>query len=272
MTHSLHIKLSKGNFMVWRTQILAYIKGQDAYSFLDGSSQPPTQHIPNSSTVAGAPATIINPDFLACCQRDQMILSGLISTLTKPYVVHAVGYATASTLWTTLISMFASQAKARVMQIYFQLATVQKGNNSITEYFQTIKTLRNTLAVVGQPINAFEAVSFLLKGLGTEFDPFVTFVTTQVDPLSFDELYGHLLAHEMQMEQQLPALDLAQPFANYTTRAAMLRGRGYCGGRSSSRVATNGQTHGQQREEKPHHREKPSSDTIIEYPQKPNLC
>jgi hypothetical protein len=41
MNHNLSIKLTKGNFMAWRTQILAYIKGQDAYGFLDGSSQPP---------------------------------------------------------------------------------------------------------------------------------------------------------------------------------------------------------------------------------------
>jgi hypothetical protein len=119
MTHSLHIKLSKGNFMAWRTQILAYIKGQDAYGFLDGSSQPHAQHISNCSTIAGSPATIINIDFLAWCQGDQMILSFLISTLTEPYVFHAVGSATASTLWTTLISIFSSQAKTRVMQIYF---------------------------------------------------------------------------------------------------------------------------------------------------------
>jgi hypothetical protein len=65
MTHSLHIKLAKGNFMAWNTQILAYIKGQDAFGFLDGSSQPPAQHVPNPSPIDGAPATIINPDYLA---------------------------------------------------------------------------------------------------------------------------------------------------------------------------------------------------------------
>jgi hypothetical protein len=58
---------------------------------------------------------MVNPAFLAWCQKDQMILSILISTLTEPYVVHAVGCATATALWTTLVSMFASQARARVM-------------------------------------------------------------------------------------------------------------------------------------------------------------
>jgi hypothetical protein len=120
------------------------------------------------------------------------------------------------------------------MRIYFQLATVNKGNNSITKYFQMTKTLSNTLAVAGQPLNDFESVSFLLKGLGTEFDPFVTSVTTRVDPLSFDELYGHLMAHEMLIDQQLPSIDLAQPSANYASLAAMQRGRGYRGRGSSS--------------------------------------
>jgi hypothetical protein len=125
--------------------------------------------------------------------------------------------------------MFASQVRARVMQIYFQLAIVKKGNSSITEYFQTIKTLSDALAAAGQPLNDFESVLFLLKGLGSEYDPFVISVTTQVDPLSIDELYGHLLAHEMRLEQQIPALDIQKPAANLSTRAPMSRGRGYCG-------------------------------------------
>jgi hypothetical protein len=47
------------------------------------------------------------------------------------------------------------------MQIYFHLATVKKGNDSITEYFETIKTLGATLAAVGQPLNDFGSVSLL---------------------------------------------------------------------------------------------------------------
>jgi hypothetical protein len=229
MNHNLSIKLTKGNFMAWRTQILAYIKGQDAYGFLDGSSLPPAQTIPNPSTAAGAPATVVNPDFLAWNQRDQMILSILISTLSEPYVVHAVGSPSASSLWNTLLTMYASQAHARVMQIYFQLAIVKKGTNSITEYFQTIKTLSDTLAAAGQPLNDFESVSFLLKGLGSEYDPFVTSVTTRVDPLSVDELYGHLFAHEMRLEQQILSIDVHPPAANITTRTSNFRGRGFCG-------------------------------------------
>jgi hypothetical protein len=78
-----------------------------------------------------------------------MILSILIFTLSEPYVVYAVGCASVAALWNTFLTMFASQARARVMQIYFQLATVKKGSNSITDYFQTIKTLSDALATAG---------------------------------------------------------------------------------------------------------------------------
>jgi hypothetical protein len=212
--------------MSWRTQILAYIRGQDAYGFLDGTSRPPAQSIPNTNTDAGAPVTMANPEFLAWCQWDQMILSVLISTLTKPLVVHAIGCATAHDLWTTLVTMFASQARSRVMQIHYQLATSKKGNSSSTEYFQTIKAMSDNMAAAGQHLNDFESVSYLLAGLGSEYDPFVTSVTTRLDPLSIDELYGHL-AHEMRIEHHLSSNEQSQPLAHFSAWAPLPHGHGY---------------------------------------------
>jgi hypothetical protein len=160
MNHSLNIKFSNINFTGWRTQILAYIKGQDVYGFLDGTSRSPTQTIPNTSTNPGAPVTMVDSEFLAWCQRDQMIVSMLISTFIESLVVHAVGSATAHDLWTTLVTMFASQARSCVMQIHYQLATSKKGNSSIIEYFQTIKAMSDNLAAAGQHLKAFP--TFLL--------------------------------------------------------------------------------------------------------------
>jgi hypothetical protein len=98
MNHNLNIKLYNSNFTGWKTQILAYIKGQDVYGFLDDTSQPPAQTISNTSIDTGAPAIMAIPDFLVWCQRDQMILSVLISMLTEALVVHAVGCAIAHNL------------------------------------------------------------------------------------------------------------------------------------------------------------------------------
>jgi hypothetical protein len=172
---------------------------------------------------------MVNPEYLVWCQRDQMLLSVLIPTLTKPLVVHVIDCATSHHLWTTFVSMFASQARSRVMQIHYRLATAKKGSSSITKYFQSFKTMCDNLVAARQHLNDFESISYLLAGLGSEYDLFVTSITTRLDPLSFDEIYGHLLAHEMRIEHNLSSIEPSLPMANLSTRAPMSCGRGYRG-------------------------------------------
>jgi len=102
-----------------------------------------------------------------------MLLSVLISTLTKPLIVHAIGCATSHQL-----------GLSHVMQIHYQLATAKKGSSSITEYFQSFKAMCDNLAAAKHHLHDFESISYLLAGLGSDYDPFVTSITTRLDPLS----------------------------------------------------------------------------------------
>lgn len=122
-----------------------------------------------------------------------------------------MGCTTSSDLWLSLERMFISQSQARITHTHYQLATMKKGSSTISEYFQKMKVLSDTLAAARQPLNSYETVSYLLAGLGTEYDPFVTSVTTRVDPLPLDELYGHLLAHKQRLEQHQPLTILPCP-------------------------------------------------------------
>jgi hypothetical protein len=87
----------------------------------------------------------------------------------------------------------------------------------------------DNLVAARQHLNDFESISYLLAGLGSEYDLFVTSITTRLDPLSFDEIYGHLLAHEMRIEHNLSSIEPSLPMANLSTRAPMSCGRGYRG-------------------------------------------
>ena len=117
------------------------------------------------------------------------------------------------------------------MQIHYQLATLKKGNSSIADFFHQFTTLVDTLAATVYALNDFEIISFLLAGLGSKYDSFVTSVTTRVDPLTVDELYGHLLAHELRLEHQQPTVDLQLARANFA--AGRGNSHGGCGGGSS---------------------------------------
>ena len=102
----------------------------------------------------------------------------MIASLLESILSQVLGCNTSHTLWVALERMFISQSRARVMQIQYQLATSKKGNSNVTDYFQRMCSHGDTLAAVGQALSDIEMSSYILSGLGTEYDPFVTSVTT----------------------------------------------------------------------------------------------
>lgn len=88
------------------------------------------------------------------------------------------------------------------MQTQYLLATLKKGTESITDYFHRAKSLAASLGTTGQPLSSSEFAVYLLTGLGTDYDPLVTSLTTRVDPLSPQQIYNFLLAHESRLSHQ----------------------------------------------------------------------
>jgi hypothetical protein len=74
------------------------------------------------------------------------------------------------------------------------------------------------LAAIGKPIEASELVSHILAGLGPEYDPLVTSVTTRQDFISLNELYGFMLSYETRLEQHKSTIDVSISTANTAQR------------------------------------------------------
>ncbi len=118
------------------------------------------------------------------------------------------------------------------MQLHFQLATLKKAGSSVADYYQKFKSLSDNLSAAGQPLNDFEQHSFLLAGLGTDFDSIVASLSTKSELMTIEDLYSHLLIHEQRLEHHTPAIEPVFPSANFAARGAPQRGRGR--GNSSS--------------------------------------
>uniref|UniRef100_A0A2N9E6L3 Integrase catalytic domain-containing protein n=1 Tax=Fagus sylvatica TaxID=28930 RepID=A0A2N9E6L3_FAGSY len=186
--HLITIKLTRDNYLLWKAQIVPYLRGQHLFTFLDGSRPASPLSLPTQLTAATA---------FCSTSRD---------------------------VWLTLKRMFTSNSCARIMQIHYQLATLRKGNSPIAYYFHRFTNLADTLAAVDHPLNDFEMISFLLVALGSDYDSFVTLVNTRVEPLSIEDLYGHLLAHELRLIQNQPSVDLSVAAANYAHKGFPPRG------------------------------------------------
>jgi hypothetical protein len=237
--NSITHKLSKDNYRLWKATIVPILRGHSVYGFVDGTIKPPPQTIEVVSTTNGV-ETIekkSNPEFATWNQQDQLILGALTSSLTESILTYVLKCTTSRDLWFTLERMFTSHSQARLMQVHLQLATLKKGDSSISDYFQKFTSLVDTLAAVDQPLNDFELTAFLLAGLGSDYDSFVTSVTTRVTPMTLDDLYGHLLAHEHRLFRNTATLDVAPVDANFVAKNRPHRGRG---GRNSSSNFTAG--------------------------------
>uniref|UniRef100_A0A2N9HGH7 CCHC-type domain-containing protein n=1 Tax=Fagus sylvatica TaxID=28930 RepID=A0A2N9HGH7_FAGSY len=220
--HLITIKLTQDNYLLWKAQIVPYLKGQHLFGFLDGTRLAPLPVL--TTTADGAAQVIPNPEFQQWHLQDQMLLSALISSLSETILAHVVKCATARDVWQVLERMFTSQSRARTMQVHYQLATLQKGDSTVAEYYHRFTLLADTLAAVNHPLDSFELVSFFLAGLGSEYDSLVTSVQTRADPLSIEDLYGHLLTHEIRLAHHQPAVDLSLANANFTAPTSSARG------------------------------------------------
>uniref|UniRef100_A0A2N9ID99 Reverse transcriptase Ty1/copia-type domain-containing protein n=1 Tax=Fagus sylvatica TaxID=28930 RepID=A0A2N9ID99_FAGSY len=165
--HLITIKLTRENYLLWKAQVVPYLRGQHLFQFVDGSSTIPQPIITASSD--GGSTTLINPEFTQWQLQDQIVLSALISSLSEKVIAHVVRCTTSRDLWATLERMFTAQSQARLMQIHYQLSTLRKGSTSISDFFQTFTGLADTLAAIDQPLPEFYQVPVSLETASANF-------------------------------------------------------------------------------------------------------
>jgi histone deacetylase 1/2 len=201
INHVINVKLKQGNYLLWSTQILPYLRSQGLIGHVDGSTPAPSQTISvEPSEKTGGRRIIVNPEYTAWYHQDQLVLSFINSSLTEEILANMVGVTTARNTWVILEKMFASSSRAKVMQIRMQLSTIQKKDLSITNYYNKVKHLSDTLTAVGKRLQDDELIAYLLRGLGPDYEPLVTSITTRVDTMSISDVYAHMLDFETRQE------------------------------------------------------------------------
>jgi hypothetical protein len=144
-----------------------------------------------------------------------------MSTIFKTLVPSLVGLTSSRAVWLALEKMFSSQSRARVMTTRYTLATLKKGSLTITDYFQKAKACADLLASIGEPISDSAITSYILAGLPHDYDSIIATVNTRVEAFPLDELYGHLLMHELHIDQQvLSSPDITTLTANFAAKSS----------------------------------------------------
>ncbi|KAJ4768699.1 hypothetical protein LUZ62_079074 [Rhynchospora pubera] len=200
-THQIHTPLNQENFLLWKSQILPVLKGHGLMHFIDGSKVPPDQHI---ATTNGD--LIETSEFLLWQQQDQLILAWLFSSISPSVLAQVTSCQTSFDLWSCLNSMHSTQSMAKILDLKLQLQTSKKGGANCSQFLQHMQSLADRLRSIGSDVNDQDLLMYILQGLGTEYESFVTALSMRFAPPTMAELSGLLLAHEARTQTNLRAL------------------------------------------------------------------
>ena len=87
------IKLDRSNYMLWRNQVLASIRGNRLEGYINGEKAAPTQFLTLGSyaeTMGRVTQQVENPEYIIWRSQDQTLLSWLLSSITEG--IHSLVY------------------------------------------------------------------------------------------------------------------------------------------------------------------------------------
>ena len=221
------IKLTRENFLLWKTHLFPILNCNDLAQLL-------TQDSPIPTATNLADEIIINPAYQAWKKQDQQVLSILVSSLSENVLPCVVGKTTSKEVWEALNKHCSSSNPSRIMHLNNKLHNTSKGTHSVAEYVQDIRRTFDELAAVGHPVQESVSIYGLLRGLGSTYSAFNAGITSNLHNLTFEDVIAQINSHDELLNFVNPPKEIVvsefPPVANQTQLSAPDRGRGRNGG------------------------------------------
>ncbi|KAM6577282.1 hypothetical protein CsatB_029119 [Cannabis sativa] len=128
--------------------------------------------------------------------------------MSETILASVANYGTSFSVWRALEQKFASQTKARQLQLKGQFSHVHKGNLPISDFIDKVQSIADSLAIAGSPVDDQDLILQILNGLGPEFDSVVSGITSRSDILTVEDVQALLLSHESRIEHHLAMNDI----------------------------------------------------------------
>nr|XP_044393840.1 uncharacterized protein LOC123117053 [Triticum aestivum] len=190
------VRLHRSNFLVWRAQAMAAIRGAQLVSYLDPDREQPEQKLRDKD---GKPTDVPNPAYDIDKARDSQVLSFIFNSISAPIMVQVAHCDTTAKAWAAIREIFISQTQAHVVNTRIALSTTKKGNSTMSEYIGRMKALGDEMASVGKPLTDDDMVSYILAGLNYDYVSFVSTICARTQQIKVSELYSQLISFESRL-------------------------------------------------------------------------
>jgi hypothetical protein len=154
--------------------------------------------------VAADTTTTPNPAYNHWVRQDQLILHGIVSSVTATVVTHLGTVKTSQQAWEILKTMYAGRSRVRVMARKQRISTFAKGTQSMSVYLQGIKVISDELSIIDNPLDNTDLVIHTLNGLGNEYKEISAALRSRETPIEFAELHEKLMDFETLMRRDSP--------------------------------------------------------------------
>lgn len=221
------IKLqNKDNYAAWKQQFTPLLNIYNLTNLINGKELAPSPTIVDPATSI----TLPNPDYSLWFQKDQIVLSWLLSSITENVYPLINGLTSAHYVWHALEVAFGIVSHAQKTQLLIEFHNLNKGDTPIFKFLYRAKALADCLIMAGHPMTTDEFNALVFRKLGAEFNGIVGALQQRPVAASFPELHGQLVAHELLLKAQQPDIPLANT-AQYNPRPQSFlpnpgRGRG----------------------------------------------
>ena len=91
------------------------------------------------------------------------------------------GLRSSQELWYYLAQKYNCVSPTRKLDLYSRIQSTKKGSRSLIEYLSEIKSLRDQLASIGDPLSEQEKIYGVLRGLGKEYESIFTVIEHSMD-------------------------------------------------------------------------------------------
>ncbi|KAK9063529.1 hypothetical protein SSX86_017399 [Deinandra increscens subsp. villosa] len=213
-TH-LPIKLTSLNFPVWRRHIESTLIGLSLDGYLTGRTPVPSKTLPGNKA---------NPEYDFWYRQDQIIFGALLGSCSDDIQPLIASAATAKDAWDRLNSSYASTSCSRIISLKSKLAKNPKGNRSISEFLNEMRSIADELALVQRPVQDEDLLVYILSQLGDEYNSITAALKVRDQPITYPELYDKLVDFERSLKEAelvvptvIPTANAAQRYQRYST-------------------------------------------------------
>ncbi|CAN6459960.1 unnamed protein product [Victoria cruziana] len=198
-------KLTHDNYLIWKRQIVPFIRGRGLYGHLDGRYlAPPSMLLQKTVESDGKIITyeVPNPEYDKWVERDQTLVAYITATLSERVLQMIPDDTTAFDLWILLANSYAQVSEARILQLKWQFQSLRKGTKSINDFLADMRVITDQLAAIGSPISDKEMVQQVLGSLSTDYHVFRTTMRMLPSLPSFEDLREKLIQYEVDLVQE----------------------------------------------------------------------